>query len=64
MGRVEGPVAVRLPQRCPYCLQDAAVEPLVREASLLVRGCGCAGEDGFRVRESLARRRWRELGVG
>jgi hypothetical protein len=38
------------------------VKAAAREA-LLVQGCGCAGDDGFRVRESLARRRWRELGV-
>jgi hypothetical protein len=61
--RVEDPVVARLPQRCPYCLQDAAVESVAIQAALLVRGCACAGEGGFRVWESLARRRWRELGV-
>jgi hypothetical protein len=33
------------------------------EAVVVVRGCPCAGQGALRVSESLARRRWRQLGV-
>ncbi len=51
------------PQRCPYCLQEATVEREPREEVVVIRGCPCAANGTLRVREWLARRRWRELGV-